>query len=143
MTITKDGMIMSELKRRIIKASADLFDLSAQELESQSRMSYLMPARFAIYKALHMRGWAYSRIGKLLGKDHSTIIYGISRADYMIERDEALDRDRDASRKDQQDGVHEGSPRREESHHRINRIHPRTLLEKPLECFPESTIAPI
>lgn len=88
MTITKDGMIMSELKRRIIKASADLFDLSAQELESQSRMSYLMPARFAIYKALHMRGWAYSRIGKLLGKDHSTIIYGISRADYMIERDE-------------------------------------------------------
>jgi len=71
-----------------MKAAADLFDMSVAELDSPARFSYIMPARFAVYKALHLRGWTYSRIGRLLGKDHSTIMYGVSRADYMIERDE-------------------------------------------------------
>lgn len=79
---------MSEMRRRIMKAAADLFDMSVAELDSPARFSYIMPARFAVYKALHLRGWTYSRIGRLLGKDHSTIMYGVSRADYMIERDE-------------------------------------------------------
>jgi len=47
-----------------------------------------MPARFAMYKTLRERGWSYPRIGKLFGgKDHSTIIHGVRRADYMIEKD--------------------------------------------------------
>jgi hypothetical protein len=37
---------------------------------------------------LRERGWSYPRIGKLFGgKDHSTIIHGVRRADYMIAKD--------------------------------------------------------
>ena len=46
-----------------------------------------MPARFALYKALQLRGWSTSKIGHAIGgRDHSTILHGIKRAEYMMER---------------------------------------------------------
>jgi len=80
---------MSEMRSRIMKAAAYLFDISAAELDSRSRVQHIMPARFAVYKALSLRKWSYSKIGKFLERDHTSILYGINRANYMIERDEA------------------------------------------------------
>lgn len=78
------------MKREIINKCAELFDIHPRDLVSNARFGFLMPARFALYKALHMRGWAYSRIGKCLdGRDHTTIIHGVDRATYMMERDPA------------------------------------------------------
>lgn len=79
---------MSETKIRLLKKASEVFDLSVTELAGNQRYKYLMPARFAMYKTLRERGWSYPRIGKLFGgKDHSTIIHGVKRADYMIEKD--------------------------------------------------------
>ena len=79
---------MSETKIRLLNKASEVFDLSVTELAGNQRYKYLMPARFAMYKTLRERGWSYPRIGKLFdGKDHSTIIHGVRRADYMIEKD--------------------------------------------------------
>jgi hypothetical protein len=79
---------MSETKIRLLNKASEVFDLSVKELAGNQRYKYLMPARFAMYKTLRERGWSYPRIGKLFnGKDHSTIIHGVRRADYMIEKD--------------------------------------------------------
>lgn len=80
--------MMSEAKIRILNKASELFDLSVKELSGNQRYRYLMPARFAMYKALRVRAFSYPRIGKLFGgKDHSTIIHGVKRAEYMMERD--------------------------------------------------------
>jgi len=81
-------MKMSEIKIRLLNKTSEVFDLSVTELAGNQRYKYLMPARFAMYKALRERAWSYPRIGKLFGgKDHSTIIHGVRRADYMIGKD--------------------------------------------------------
>jgi hypothetical protein len=36
-------------------------------------------ARAAIYWLLHCRGWSYPKIGKLCGRDHTTIIWSLFR----------------------------------------------------------------
>lgn len=76
------------MKKEIINKCAELFDVHPRDLVSDARFGFLMPARFALYKALHLRGWAYARIGRWLGgRDHTTIIHGVNRATYMMERD--------------------------------------------------------
>ena len=87
-TYTNEKNEMSETKIRLLNKTSELFDLSVTELSGNARYKYLMPARFAMYKTLRERGWSYPRIGKLFGgKDHSTIIHGVRRADYMIGKD--------------------------------------------------------
>jgi chromosomal replication initiator protein len=76
------------VKKEIINKCAELFDVHPRDLVSDARFGFLIPARFALYKTLHMRGWSYSRIGRELGgRDHATVIHGVNRADYMMEKD--------------------------------------------------------
>jgi chromosomal replication initiator protein len=78
------------MKKEIINKCAELFDVHPRDLVSDARFGFLIPARFALYKALHLRGWSYARIGRGLGgRDHATIIHGVNRANYMMERDPA------------------------------------------------------
>ena len=77
---------MSEIKIRLLNKASELFDIHKRDLDSDIRFAFIMPARFAMYKALRERGWSYPRIGKLFGKDHSTIIHGVNRSEYMMER---------------------------------------------------------
>lgn len=78
------------MKKELINECARLFDVHPRDLVGDSRLGFLMPARFALYKALRLRGWSYSAIGKAVGgRDHSTVMYGVKRAEYMMERDES------------------------------------------------------
>jgi chromosomal replication initiator protein len=59
-----------------------------EELLGVSRLGMLIPARFALYMALHQRGWSYAAIGRFVGgRDHTTVIHGVARAQYKMERD--------------------------------------------------------
>ena len=78
---------MSEIKARLLNKTSELFDIHKRDLNSRVRFASIMPARFAMYKALRERRWSYPRIGKLFEKDHSTIIHGVKRAEYLMERD--------------------------------------------------------
>lgn len=76
------------MKQEIINECARLFDVHPRDLVGDARMGFLMPARFALYKALRLRGWSCSRIGHAVGgRDHSTILHGLKRAEYMMECD--------------------------------------------------------
>ena len=78
---------MSEIKARLLNKASELFDVHKRDLNSRVRYGFIMPARFAMYKALRERNWSYPRIGRLFDKDHSTIIHGVKRAEYLMERD--------------------------------------------------------
>lgn len=76
------------MRKEIIKECAYLFCLDVEELVGRSHMRHICKARFALYKALHLRGGSYSAIGRAIGgRDHTTIMHGIARADYMMEKD--------------------------------------------------------
>ena len=76
------------MKQEIINECARLFGVHQRDIVSDARFGFLIPARFALYKALRLRGWSCAQIGKLVsGRDHSTILHGLKRADYMMERD--------------------------------------------------------
>lgn len=79
----RDTVLVSEL----IGKASELFDVHRRDILGPYRYNFLMPARFALCKALRNRGMSYPHIGRVLERDHSTVIHAIRRADYMIERD--------------------------------------------------------
>ena len=76
-------MIVNE----VIAAGARMFDLSIDDVRGDARYAYLCRARFALYKALHLRGASKALIGKWMHRNHASVIHGIRRADYIMERD--------------------------------------------------------
>lgn len=63
------------------------FAIGREELLGKSKCHAFMPARYALYKILHKRGLSFTHVGKICGgRDHKTIIKGIDRAHYMMER---------------------------------------------------------
>lgn len=74
------------MKGEIIKLCATLFKVPVEDLMSPKRDQRIVEARFALYAALRMRGWTYPRIGRFLGRDHATVMYGVQRAEYIMER---------------------------------------------------------
>lgn len=75
------------LKERLIEETCRIFDVHPRDLVGPYRFKFLMPARFALAKALRMRGWTLTRIGKELGRDHSSMVYRVREAEYMMTRD--------------------------------------------------------
>lgn len=78
---------MSEIKTKIVKRASELFDVHPKDIVGCARYQFIMPARFAVWKALKGRGWSYVRIGRMFDRDHSTILHGVRKADYLAERD--------------------------------------------------------
>jgi chromosomal replication initiation ATPase DnaA len=52
-----------------------------------ARFRFVTVARFAVYKAMRIRGWSFSQIGQLMNRDHTTVMHGVTRAEYYIEKD--------------------------------------------------------
>lgn len=75
------------MKREFIAKCCELFDVHPRDLMGPARFHFVTYPRFAAYKALKMRGWSYSHIGRFMGRDHSTVIHGVRRADYIASRD--------------------------------------------------------
>lgn len=77
-------MIVSD----IINAVAWAFEVHPRDLIGTARFQFLMRPRFALYTVLHRRGMSLKQTGQVCGgRDHSTVIYGIKRAEHMMERD--------------------------------------------------------
>lgn len=75
------------LVTELVDKASELFDVHRRDILGPYRYNFLMPPRFALCKALRNRGMSYPHIGRVMGRDHSTVIHAIRRADYMIERD--------------------------------------------------------
>lgn len=75
------------MQTELIMRCSELFWVPPQDLLGSRRYKAVVVARFAIFKALRMRGWSYAQIGRKFGKDHTTVISGVARAEYLLERD--------------------------------------------------------
>lgn len=71
----------------VIDKASELFCVHRRDILGPYRYNFLMPARFALCKALRERGLSFPHIGRVLNRDHSTVIYSVQRAEYMMERD--------------------------------------------------------
>lgn len=58
-------------------AEARRFGFTLAELRSPSRKRPLVSARRAVASAAHEAGFSYMAIGRVLNRDHSTIIYAL------------------------------------------------------------------
>lgn len=71
----------------VIDKASELFCVHRRDIAGPYRYGFLMPARFALCKALRERGLSYPHIGRIMNRDHSTIIHAVERAEYTMERD--------------------------------------------------------
>lgn len=74
------------MKTEIINYCAELFDVPAADIMSRRRIKPIAQARFALYAALRQRGWSYPRIGMFIGRDHATVLHGVRKAEWLMER---------------------------------------------------------
>lgn len=76
------------MKRELVAKCGELFDVHPRDIMGHARFSFVTLPRFALYKALHMRGWTYGQIGRFMNRDHTTVMHGAARANYYMDNDE-------------------------------------------------------
>lgn len=70
-----------------IVLAAKMFNVHPRDLIGPYKFDFLMLPRFALTKALRMRGLSTPKIGKIVNRDHSSVLYHIGQADYFMQRD--------------------------------------------------------
>lgn len=74
-------------KQPIVLRCAEMFSIHPRDLVGDFRFKFLMPAKFALRMALRLQGVSYPKIGKLVGRDHSSIIYSVDQAKWYMGKD--------------------------------------------------------
>ena len=75
------------MKKEILAECYELFCVHPRDLVGPTRYSHLLPARFALCKALTVRGWSHIQTADLINRDRSTITNAIMRAEQRMARD--------------------------------------------------------
>ena len=70
-----------------VKAAAEMFCVHPRDLTGPYKFQFLLLPRFALSKALRMRGWTLPRIARLVNRDHTTVMYQIKQAELHMSRD--------------------------------------------------------
>ena len=73
----------------IVMKASELFKVHPRDILSRYKYEFLLPARYALCTALRMQGLSFIRIGKLLGRDHSTVINAVKQAEQIMVADPA------------------------------------------------------
>ena len=65
-------------KDQLLSKCSEMFDVKRHQIIGASHLKFIMPARFAMYKALRERGLSFPQIGDFMGgRHHTTIIDGV------------------------------------------------------------------
>lgn len=80
--ITRDPLY----HERAIKRAAEIVCSRPDELTGCVRHPRLVRARWAVMLAMRNRGASLARIGRRLGRDHTTVLYGIRKAQHELSR---------------------------------------------------------
>lgn len=72
--------------QRAIKVAADLAGANAEQLLMDWRDKPLVHARWAVMVCMRRRNFSFTQIGRRLHRDHTSVMYGVERAQYMAER---------------------------------------------------------
>ena len=71
----------------VTREASVLFKVHPRDIEGKAKFNFIIPARFAIWRALRDTGSTYAQIGRWFGRDHSTVINGVRRAHQIAEQD--------------------------------------------------------
>lgn len=71
----------------VVKKVCDYFDINVEHIKSPSRHRTLVQARMFSYKILRDKGLSTEEIGQALGRDHSTVVYGLRKLEYELSTD--------------------------------------------------------
>lgn len=80
------------LAKDIVLVGSEMFNIHPDVIYGDNRTAFICRARFGIYMALHLRGASKTQVGRIMRRDHSTIIHGLTRAERMMEKDDAFKR---------------------------------------------------
>lgn len=72
------------MKTEIVLYCSKLFMVPTGHITGLARSDGAREARFALYRALRTRGHTYNSIGRLLDRDHTTVLSGVRQADKLI-----------------------------------------------------------
>lgn len=76
---------------RALKAAAQAAGASPDQLlRHWKRPPEVVTSRFALMHSLSRRGMGVTAIGRKMKRDHSTVRYGLARAEYLLGRDPAF-----------------------------------------------------
>lgn len=67
----------------VIKEACRLFDVHERDLLGPAQFAFLIPARFAVCKALVDRGNSQAQVGRWLNRDRSAVRNAIIKASYL------------------------------------------------------------
>ena len=80
--------LTTERIERAMDTASKVFEVPRREIASKCRMPAVARARQAVYAALYRAcETSYPDIARRIGRDHSTILYGIGRAEDMAHAD--------------------------------------------------------
>ena len=63
----------------VVASIAAQHNVEPDALFGRLRHQQICAARHAVWRALHVAGWSYPRIGKAFGRDHATVMNGCKR----------------------------------------------------------------
>jgi len=73
---------------KIIDAVCKAWDVEGADLHTPCRRRGLAWPRFAAYRIISLTfGWSTPQIGRIFERDHTTIMHGLQRAQWLLERD--------------------------------------------------------
>ena len=76
----KYGVIQTPFMN-IVREVCETHDVTRDEIFEKNRSKKLVMARGVIYDRIRNElGWSYPKIGKLFGRDHTTILHGVRLA---------------------------------------------------------------
>lgn len=80
------GLLPAVMTGGALKVAADLYDVQVEQILSDARNVNAARARQAVCWLLRARGFSLPTIGKIVGRDHTTVLYACNK----IDRDPAI-----------------------------------------------------
>lgn len=71
----------------LLRETSYMFKISQRDILGRAKYDFILPARFAVWKALHNTGTSYAQIGRWFDRDHTTVRNGVRRAGEIMEYD--------------------------------------------------------
>ena len=73
----------------VIKETCKLFDVHERDLLGPAQFNFLIPARFALCKALVDRGNSQSQVARWVNRNRTTVRNALKKANYLSQHDPA------------------------------------------------------
>lgn len=73
---------------RLIEAVASYYHIRPADITGPRRWSYFVEARSLVATTLRARGWYYPRIGRLMNRDHTSVLNLCKKIDIFCKRSE-------------------------------------------------------